>query len=229
MICLGIDTSQKRAAVALTADGETLASRASQGPKTHSETLLVIMSDVLGEARISIEDVGLIAVGLGPGAWTGLRTGVTTAKSLAYALSIPIVGIVSLEAIAAGAAQEKGRLAVVIDARRGEVYCAIFETDGDGNVRGLGNIFTASPERIGSLVPGDCTLVGGGTLLLPEEILHERRVLSEEFGDIDASVLCRLGAERFGRQGGDEPASIVPIYVRKSDAEMNWEKKEKGI
>jgi tRNA threonylcarbamoyladenosine biosynthesis protein TsaB len=229
MICLGIDTSQKRAAVALTREGKTMASRASEGSKTHSETLLVIINDALGEAGISIQDVGLIAVGLGPGAWTGLRMGVTTAKSLAYALSIPIVGIGSLEAIAAGSAHEKGRLAVVIDARRGEVYGAIFEADGAGNVTGRGTIFTVSPERIESFIPGDCTLVGGGTELVPEQILHDRRVLPREYGDVDASVVCRLGVARFGRQGGDEPAIIAPIYVRKSDVEMNLVKKEKSI
>ncbi len=229
MICLGIDTSQKRAAVALTANGKTLALRASEGSKTHSETLLVMIRDALTEAGISIGDVGLIAVGIGPGAWTGLRMGATTAKSLAYALTIPIVGVSSLEAIAAGAAHEKGRLAVVIDARRGEVYGAIFEVDGAGVVRSRGSIFLASPENIGSFVGGDCSLVGGGTALLPEEILRERRVLPQEYGDVDASAVCRLGAARFGKQGGDEPASIVPIYVRKSDAETNLEKKEKGI
>jgi tRNA threonylcarbamoyladenosine biosynthesis protein TsaB len=227
MICLGLDTSGKRAEVAVVDGARALCSRSSDPTKTHSETLLVITRDALNDAGIVPRDVDLVAVGLGPGAWTGLRMGVTTAKALAFALGVPIVGISSLEAIAAGVEGYSGRLLVVADARRGELCGAFFEIDGRGGVRGDGRVFTFSPADTGRIVSEDLALAGNGISLLPEGLLGGRRVFPERDGEPHAVVLCKLAIARFEERGGDDPAAVLPIYVRRSDAEINREKKEK--
>jgi tRNA threonylcarbamoyladenosine biosynthesis protein TsaB len=229
MICLGMDTSGNRAHVAVVDGARTLCARSSDPTKTHSETLLIVTRDVLGDAGIEPCDVGLVAVGLGPGAWTGLRMGVTTAKALAYALGVPIVGISGLEAIAAGVGGYSGRLVVVVDARRGELCGAVFEVDGKGGVRGDGRVFTFPPGDAGRIVSEVPALTGNGIRLLADELVAGRRVFSGEDGQPDAAVLCRLAVTRFEERGGDDPAAVVPIYVRRSDAEINREKKERGV
>jgi len=229
MICLGLDTSGKRAHLAVVDGSGTLVVRSSDPSRKHSETLLAILREALGEAEMTPRDINLIAVGLGPGAWTGLRMGITTAKALAYALRLPIVGISSLETVAAGVEGFVGRLLVVVDARRGEAYGEIFEIDRGGDVRGNGVVFTFSPGEAHRVIPSDCALVGDGVSLFSDEFLAERRVLSGRYENPDAAVLCRRAIARFEERGGDRSHEVVPIYVRRSDAEINREKKENGI
>lgn len=228
MICLGIDTSSLIVRVAVTRDYQVLADVSGQGPKTHSETLLPAVQESLDSAGVSLAAVDLIAVGRGPGAWTGLRVGITTAKSLAYALSIPIVGLSTLEAVAAGVTGFAGKLAVIVDARRGEVCGASFDVDGRGEIRPEGGVFLSAPEGLDRFVEEDRALVGNGVVLLPEKDRSKRYILPEVLGQVDAVVICRLAVERYRHEGPDNLSGVVPIYVRKSDAEAAQEKKEGG-
>jgi tRNA threonylcarbamoyladenosine biosynthesis protein TsaB len=226
MICLGIDTSGSRVRVAVTRDHEALGARTTPDAKTHSETLLVALSESLEEAGVSLGSVELIAVGRGPGAWTGLRVGITTAKSLAYALGVPLVGVSGLDAIAAGVTGYKGKLAVIVDARRNEVCGARFTVDGRGGIEIEGGIFVAAPEDLDRFVSTDRVLVGNGVPLLAERDRSRWRALPEAFGRPDAVTVCRLGLMRYLKDGPDRIEEVVPIYVRKSDAEIGLEKKE---
>ncbi len=226
MICLGIDTSASTARVAVTSDGEALAAVSAGGEKTHSETLLVTVREALDIAGVSLARLDLVAVGRGPGAWTGVRVGITSARALSYALSLPIVGVSNLDAVAAGVSGYTGRLAVIFDARRGEVCGACFDVDGKGGIVPVGGVFLSAPEDVDRLVGADVALVGNGVVLLPEEDRAKRHVLPDGLGQADAVVICRLAVERYRRAGPDRLADVVPIYVRKSDAEVAREKKE---
>jgi tRNA threonylcarbamoyladenosine biosynthesis protein TsaB len=228
MICLGIDTSSLIVRVAVTRDHQVLADVSGEGPRTHSETLLAAVQESLDTAGVSLSAVDLIAVGRGPGAWTGLRVGIATAKSLAYALSIPIVGISTLEAVAAGVTGFAGKLAVIVDARRGEVCGASFDVDGRGGIEPEGGVFLSAPEGLDRFVGGDRALVGNGVVLLAEKDRANRYILPEVLGQVDAAVICRLAEKRYRREGPDSLSDVVPIYVRKSDAEVAQEKKEGG-
>jgi len=226
MICLGIDTSSMIARVAVMADGADPVTLVTESGKTHSETLTAALHDVLEAAGESFDSVGLVAVGLGPGTWTGLRVGVTTAKALAYALGVPIVGVSTLDAIAAGVTGYAGRLAVITDARRHEVYGRGYDVDGKGGVSARGDIFVAPPDGLARFVDADHALVGGGIDLLAEQDRAKRRILSAQFAQVDAGVICRLALGLLRHGGPGDPGDVVPIYIRKSDAETAREKKE---
>jgi tRNA threonylcarbamoyladenosine biosynthesis protein TsaB len=228
MICLGIDTSGVIARVAVMGDQGAPASLSTDSGKNHSETLLTSVCEVLERAGTTLASVGLIAVGLGPGTWTGLRVGITTAKALAYALAVPVIGISTLDAIAAGATDYDGKLVVIVDARRSEVYGRRYDVDGRGGITVDGDFFVAPPESLDRFVGADYALVGNGTALLGEEDRRKRHILSARFDDVDAGVICRLARERFLHVGPDNPHDVMPIYVRKSDAEVAREKKEGG-
>ena len=127
MTILGIDSATPTAAAALFCDGELLASFRAAAGNTHSECLLPMIESVLSLCGVSVAELDLIACGVGPGSFTGVRIGVSTAKGLAAANAIPCVGVSSLE----GAAQSAGDGALVVpafNARRGNVYSAIFRS-----------------------------------------------------------------------------------------------------
>jgi tRNA threonylcarbamoyladenosine biosynthesis protein TsaB len=228
MICLGIDTSVAVAHVAVAGDDGVTARLATESGKTHSETLLGAIQEVLETAETGLVSVELIAVGLGPGTWTGLRVGITTAKAIAYALCVPIIGISTLDATASGVTGYAGKLAVIVDARRHEVYGRRYEVNGKGGIRADGDIFVVKPDNLDRFVGADCALVGGGVGLLSEKERVERSVLPDSFGEVDAGAICLLGLERYRRQGPDSPRDVIPIYVRRSDAETALEKKGDG-
>jgi tRNA threonylcarbamoyladenosine biosynthesis protein TsaB len=229
MICLGIDTSGMSARVAVMRDEEVSAVLSIDSGKNHSETLLTSVREVLEKAGVSLSSIGLIAVGLGPGTWTGLRVGITTAKALAYALAVPVIGISTLDAIAAGVTDYDGKLAVIVDARRSEVYGRGYDVDGRGGITAEGDFFVAPPEGLDRFIGDDYALVGNGTALLGEDDRRKRHILSARFFDVDAGVICRLADERYRHVGPDSPRDVMPIYVRKSDAEVAREKKEEGV
>lgn len=229
MICLGIDTSGPVAHVAAATDEGVLARLATDTGKNHSETLLPAIRDVLATAGVSLRSVGLVAVGVGPGTWTGLRVGITTARSLAYTLGVPVIGIPTLDATAAGVSGYAGGLAVIVDARRSEVYGRCYDVDGSGGCAARGDIFVTPPERLGRFVGAEDALAGNGVGLLPENERAKRHLFPESVGVVDAGVICRLALDRYRRQGADGPGAVAPIYVRKSDAEVAREKKEDTV
>ncbi len=229
MICLGIDTSSMVARVAVAGKDGVTARLTTEAGKNHSETLLGAVSEVLETAGIPIAGIELVAVGLGPGTWTGLRVGITTAKAIAYALSAPIIGVSTLDATAAGVTGYTGRLAVIVDARRHEVCGRRYDLDGRGGVRAEGDVFVTPPDSLDRFVGPEYALVGNGVGLLPETVRIKRPVLSVTFGEVDAGTICRLAIERYERQGPDNPRDVSPIYVRKSDAETARERKEGSV
>jgi tRNA threonylcarbamoyladenosine biosynthesis protein TsaB len=229
MICLGIDTSSMVARVAVAGEGGVTARLTTETGKNHSETLLGAVREVLKTAGIPIAGIDLVAVGLGPGTWTGLRVGITTAKAIAYALCAPIIGVSTLDATAAGVTGYTGRLAVIVDARRHEVCGRRYDIDGGGGVSAEGDVFVTTPERLDRFVGPEYALVGNGVGLLPETGRIKRPVLSDTFGEVDAGTICRLAIERYHRQGPDNPRDVKPVYVRKSDAETAREKKEESV
>ncbi|WP_396152040.1 tRNA (adenosine(37)-N6)-threonylcarbamoyltransferase complex dimerization subunit type 1 TsaB [Flavobacterium sp.] len=125
---LNIETSTKNCSVALAKDGETLVSReiAEMG-YSHAEKLHVFIEEILTEANIQFSELDAIAVSQGPGSYTGLRIGVSAAKGLCYALNIPLIAVDTLEILASQISIEKGLIVPMIDARRMEVYAAIFD------------------------------------------------------------------------------------------------------
>lgn len=129
---LGIDTSTD-VRVGLADETGILASRAVTDSRAHAEQLMPLVNETLAEAGRTLDDLGLIVVGVGPGPFTGLRVGVVTAQTLGFALEVPVRGVCSLDAVAAGhvaAGKPGGEFLAVSDARRREVYWARYAADG---------------------------------------------------------------------------------------------------
>lgn len=127
---LNIETATKNCSVSLAKNGETVLCReiAEQG-YSHAEKLHVFIEEILNESLVTVQDLKAIAVSKGPGSYTGLRIGVSTAKGLCYALNIPLISIDTLQVLAKQVSVENGLIVPMIDARRMEVYSAVFDAN----------------------------------------------------------------------------------------------------
>jgi len=213
---LAFDSSSSTAsAVFATADSVLAARRAEV--KRHGTALQPLLEEVLREAGASLDDVELIAVGLGPGSFTGTRIGVAVAKGLAFGRGLPLVGVGSLEVLAAGFPGE-GLRAPLVDAGRGRVYGGVFATDG-GGVALRGALFDQTPEAALTQLAeqGPVTVLGSGVARYEALAAHDARTAGDETPD--AAVLARLAIHRAAAGRLAEP-TLEPIYVRASDAKL---------
>lgn len=223
---LAIDTGSKAQAIALV-DGESVVSRRYTVVRSnHSATLLRNIDDMLKQAGWERNAIDLLACGLGPGTFTGLRVGLAAAKAIAASLDRPIVGISSLRAIARPVAGLfDGPIVALTDARRGEVYCGIY---GGPNSLPILDDCALTPDvlRERLLALGEpCALVGAG-LQAHRELAggwpEGFRVLSPAWNGPSAPSIAFLGRERALQPGPDDLVSLEPNYVRPSDAELNF-------
>ncbi len=217
---LALDTSTNLGTVAVTADGELRAELAARVEARHGESLLALIGDALARGRVAKEQLDLIAVGVGPGSFTGTRVGVATAKGLALALARPIVGVVSLRAIAAGAPAE--RVAVLADAHKGEVFVAAYRRTADGLVTELApdHLPPADAARRLSERPG-IARCGSGLRRYPDAFAGlDGDALPPVFDAPRAALVAALGEARFTQSGPDDLALLEPLYVRPSDAKL---------
>ncbi len=132
---LAIESSAKPASAAVCEDGKIIAQTYINNGLTHSRTLLPLIEDMLKNAGLSYDDIGLVAVAKGPGSFTGVRIGVSTAKGICWARDIPVIGVSTLEAMAWNLSDTEDIICAVMDARRNEVYNALFEMRGGALTR----------------------------------------------------------------------------------------------
>ena len=230
MIVLGLETSTPQTSVALGSEEGILASMTVTRSSRGDEVLVPAIEHLLGLAGLEPRRLGGIAVGLGPGLFTGMRVGIATGRGLAQVLGIPILGLTSLDILAFGMRYTRRLIAAVIDARRGEVFFAFYRPMYGGVAR-EGYYRVGSPERLAAEIeaqPEEALLVGNGALVY-------RRVLQElgsqvEFASAahacpDAGALVELSAPRFVREEAGRAVDVVPFYVRKSDAEIAWDER----
>jgi len=232
MIVLGIETSTPQSSVALGTEQGTLASVSVRG-RTHQESVIPALESMLRWSGVELSHVGGVAVGIGPGLFTGLRVGVQTAKSLAQVLRAPMVGLTSLDVLAYSVRHASGPIGAVIDARRGEVFFAVYRPVPGGVLR-EGDFAVLSPDHlVGELeaLGEDVLLVGDGAILYRKEI--EELGSKVEFASAtrahpQAPALVELSVPRFVREEHDRIVDLAPLYLRKSDAEIAWDQRTRG-
>jgi len=225
---IGFDTATDDTVVAAVSDGEVVFSRSvgqtGNGRPAHATSLLVEV-EAAAAAAGGWAAVERIAVGVGPGSFTGLRIGVSTAKALVGALGIELVAVGTLAALARGAAGIAGGrpLVATLDARRGELFAALY----DGSGRQLAEPFVAAPEQLAdrlSQLPESPLAVGSGALRFRDE-LRKAGVEVPDDDDpvhrVSAAQTCAIGA---GLDASAEPA-IEPLYLRRPDAER-WRERD---
>jgi tRNA threonylcarbamoyladenosine biosynthesis protein TsaB len=206
MLILGLTSSTAAVGVALARDGELLSVRQRRTDRRHAEELTPMLTEVLAEGAVSVGELDRIAVDVGPGRFTGMRVGLATARALAFAVDCPVVGVTSLELLAAS--MSKRPVVAIIDARRKEVFQQVFLEDGGGAVARVG-----SPADLIGDVPEGATLVGDGA-----DRYHELYGSAVHVGvDPSAAVLVRLAADRPAMPGH----RIEPMYLRDPDVQIN--------
>lgn len=226
MRILALDTSTFVGTVAVLASGELLAEWSASVRASHGETLLPELARVIEHARLSIHDIDLFAVGLGPGSFTGVRIGVATAKGLALAESKPLVGITSLRVLARGMA---GSLrAVAVDAHKGELYCALYALDEQGSLTERVAPFHDLPERAALRLREAAdrqrmSVAGNGLARYGETFTGALGpwLRAPAYCDVPRAAALAYEAElAFRAQGPSDLARIEPLYLRPSDAKL---------
>jgi tRNA threonylcarbamoyladenosine biosynthesis protein TsaB len=244
MVYLGIETSGMATGLALVQDGDVLATTTQLTQAQHNEVIFGLLDSLFASAGVRPDQLSGIGVSIGPGMFTSLRVGLAVAKGLALAHSIPVKGIVTLDGLMLTSRARETRSAIhdppldachcstgilpvhqsfnlpvlaLIDARRGEVYCALYqgrERQGDYQVK--------TPKELAGLVSGKVAVCGSG-------LRPYRDIIEAELGpdavmlDLDhpAPEVIAAEAGRWIAQGkADDVTSLAPLYLRRTDAEL---------
>lgn len=228
---LGIDTSGSRGALGLLRGEEVLGEAQLTGKGAFSEQLLPSIHRLLGQAGLQPGDLGLLAVAIGPGSFTGLRIGLATTKGLAYTLSSPTVGLVSLEILAASSGMGGEAIATALPARPGWLYTARYRCQA-GQVGCIEPPAMESFEDWVGRIDSSVWLLGEGVLKYRKEIesiAPEARIVPDEERHYPRGVeVARLGKREFDHSGGTAAERLTPFYLQASIAEVRW-KERQGI
>jgi tRNA threonylcarbamoyladenosine biosynthesis protein TsaB len=209
VILLAVDTCLDACSAALVEDDRVLADVSEPMHRGHQERLAVMVEALMTEAGVRFDRLDRLAATVGPGSFTGLRVGLAFAKGLSSALSIPLVGVGTLPALAEG---QKGFVAAVIDARRGQVYLQAFR-DGRALMAPDALSVETAAARLAELAgPGPVTLIGTGAPLLAG-LFASARV--ETPAGPDPVAIARLA-----QLAGDRLPPVRPLYLRTPDAKL---------
>ena len=231
MIILGIETATTRVGCAIGGVEGVLASFHATRGRRHAETLTPAIRFVLEQARVEVGEISAVAVDIGPGLFTGLRVGVATGKAMAQALRVPMIGLSSLDLLAFPVRYTPRLVAAAVDARRGELFYALYRQV-PGGVQRLTEVRVGPAGDLASELMArneDCLAVGDGALRYAS-ILNE--VSHVEVGSAGsaypaADALVELAHPRAIREEFVQPSELEVLYVRKADAEANFERRER--
>lgn len=227
MRLLVIDTATPICGVALAHHGSVEAAVSLDTGQTHTRTIMDMIMSIMRFCGIDLQQIDGFVVTQGPGSFTGLRIGISTVKGLAMAMGKPVTGVSTLEALASQAHTECELICPMIDARRGEVYWALFH-------RQKGQLATLLPEQVGPAekaaeqIDARCCFIGNGALAYRgtlEPLAHtSSQWVSDDESRLSPAAVARIGWRLFQSGQSVDPALFAPVYLRKSDAEINLNK-----
>lgn len=227
-LTLAIETSASLGSVAVFDAGRLQVEKTLELGSQHGQSLIPAIRDVLAEGGRKPRDVRLVAVSIGPGSFTGLRVGVVCAKTLAYATGAKLVAIDTLHAIACNSPPETEIVEVICDAHRGDLFAGKYVRNAEGGWAPPDNIRIISCEEwLGGLKPRD-TVSGPALDKLAPQVEGRVRVLAAEFRVAHATWIGRLGIEAAEAGALADLAALEPLYLRRSSAEIQWEKLHPG-
>ncbi|HEY2667229.1 MAG TPA: tRNA (adenosine(37)-N6)-threonylcarbamoyltransferase complex dimerization subunit type 1 TsaB [Actinomycetota bacterium] len=227
MLVLGIETSTPQASVTIGSEQGIIGSCTISRGAAYGEFLLPAVEFLMHQSGLTYRQLSAVAIGLGPGLFTGMRVGVTTAKTLAQALSVPIVGVPSLDLLAFDARYTPKVICPVLDAKRNEVFFAFYRQV-PGGVTRLSDYQVGPPERLATEFDAqgsDVLAIGNGALLYRSKLEESERV---EIGTMThafprSAALIDLALPRIVREDFDRLYDVEPLYMRRTQAEINWE------
>ena len=220
MRILAFDTSSERFSIALCEDEKILAETESSGFTRHSDALMPAVQKILKKCRLKPEGLDCVAVGLGPGSFTGLRVGVTVAKTMSYALKKKLIGVSSFEAIAAGVEKFDGEITVIADAKKGLVYAGIYRAPH----RTLAKPHLITIDDLLKHGSKPRLFVGSGVELHREKILKTLRCSVCEDKRVwfpKAANIARIAWETAKRGEFADPFQLEPEYIHARTCNVN--------
>ena len=233
MNILAVDASGVAGSVAYIKEGKLAGEYYFCDKLTHSQTIMPMLEHMKSLIQMDLSEVDAVAVTSGPGSFTGLRIGVTAAKALALALEVPIVGVPTLDVIAGALCFTPHYICPMMDARRNQVYTALYKREDEKLVRLTDYMAIDLNEYIESLkaYEGKIIFLGDGASVYQEmlqNILGEKVLFAPNFCNLQrASVLGNLAERLYAEGKGEDPSLFVPMYLRKSQAEREKEEREK--
>lgn len=225
MRILALETTEKLGSVAATSDGNLLAELSLGHTQRSAQSLAPAMLALLKQVDWQPGDVQLVAVSQGPGSFTGLRVGVTTAKVFAYAVGAEVLGINTLETIAAGASEDVPLVSVIMDAQRGDLATRTFARQADGWFAPTGPERLIPAETWLSELPSGIAASGPALGKWASRLPGHVEILAPQFWPPRASVVARLAAHHYAQGRRDDLWKLVPHYSRRSAAEEKWDAK----
>lgn len=230
MKILAIDTSTMLGGIAIMDESLLIAESRLNVRSTHSERLMTEIEHCLKQSGIKISDIDVFAVATGPGSFTGLRIGLSTVKGFSYATGKQIVSVPTLEALAWNFPYSKYPVCTMLDARKKEVYTALFKWEGENFTR-LINETSAKPEefaRDALRITHDDKFIfaGEGAALYRDkiiEVMGEKAMFASPEKTVPSPAnVAVLGFKKAKAGEFSEPISLIPMYIRKSEAEVKW-------
>jgi len=230
VIVIAVETSTPQVSVAIGTEQEIIG-RIQVVGRARQESVTPALERLLAWTGVDLGQIGGVAVGIGPGLFTGLRVGVETAKTLAQVTRAMILGFTSLDALAYPVRFTSRRILAVVDARRGEVFSSTYIAVPGGVMRDS-EYTVSTPDHLAAdleALPGDVLAVGDGAILYRDVLTEQRggrlEIASPVFAHPDAASLVELAAPRFLREEHDRLFDVAPLYLRKSDAEIAWDRR----
>jgi tRNA threonylcarbamoyladenosine biosynthesis protein TsaB len=229
MYVLGIETSTKTGSVAIVSESGIIAQYSLNIEVTHSERLMATVDRVLKDTGLAIAKLDGFAVAIGPGSFTGLRIGLSTVKGLAFATGKPVAAVPTLQALAWNLPYAAYPVCPMLDARKNEVYAALYTYDGTA--------FAQVMPEMTIPIRGLAEKISGKTLFTGEAAHLYRREIEKQFGSEarfaplsaalpSAATVAELGLGMIKSGNRTDPDSLTPLYIRRPEAEVAWEKRQ---
>jgi tRNA threonylcarbamoyladenosine biosynthesis protein TsaB len=224
-LSLAIESATRVCSVALARGGEVVAERANDDARLHSERLLPLIDELLAGAGARLAEIDAFAISIGPGSFTGLRIGLATVKAFAFgAAARPVAAVSTLAALCASAGAEAGGapVAALLDARRGALYAACVSRAGLARADLMTDCVLTPAELASGLPHGAFVVIGEGAEEGAAKLAERRAdltLLALPHGGASAASVARLGAQRLAEGAPRDAAELVPVYLRRAEAE----------
>lgn len=220
MKILAVDTSSKVCSVAILENRSVLDEINLNDGRTHSENLMPTIEKILDRNGMTLDDIDLIGVTVGPGSFTGIRIGIASVKAIAEVKNIPVASISSLQSLAKNISKEKGTIVSMIDARNNNVYGGIYDTDGKSIVEECADNIDTLVDKIKPFQ--NITFVGDGAVINKGKIQRAFYGQKVEFADNNEQSAANTGIlayEKYLSDSLESADTVIPLYLRKSQAE----------
>ncbi|MFZ3090404.1 MAG: tRNA (adenosine(37)-N6)-threonylcarbamoyltransferase complex dimerization subunit type 1 TsaB [Nitrospirota bacterium] len=233
MKVLGIDTATMMGSIGLIDDEGAIAEYSLNIRATHSERLMPAIDRLLKDSGIMPKDIDGFAVSIGPGSFTGLRIGLATVKGFAMGCNKPVAAVSTLEALAFNLAYAEYLICPILDARRNEVYSALFKSDGKGGMKRLVQDMAIDMQTFLREYDEDIIFLGDAVDIYRErilDILKDRAHFAPKNRNMPSGVsVAELGLKKIRDGKAVDPSGLAPFYIRRPEAEVNLEKKKTAL